>query len=486
MSQAILLPETGPSGSLQHSGSRSIQFELYSIVWAIATLFHMANHRSYADSLPYFLLTFAALFLLIKPSSVDRLILLLSMQLFEVFLTMPYVSNHWIFTAFVNLTILQAIIYLAIKKRSFVIDKDELLTTFAPVVRIQVLILYFYVVFHKLNSDFFLTDISCASDFFISQNAYSLLPQTQEVLALNAYLTVGVEGLIPLLLCFRKTRDWGILIGLLFHCVIAFNPTNGFYDFSSMIFGAYILFTSRHFSDRVYKLFVALKARQQKAKDQWAQFSVQKLALLMVSAGAGFAVILVLTFTVEDFFRHILWSLFSFTYIAVFLVAMLKRKKAEAVSPQPAFALPAWPFLLFPVLVLLNGLSPYLGLKTENSFAMFSNLRTEGGTTNHFIVPASTQVFDYQKDLVEIVTSTDPKLAQLAKDQKLMVYFTFRNHVSNKKPDYIEYIRNGKHHIFEKENTASHAGLMQANPLWQRKLLNFRNINKNNPQPCSH
>jgi hypothetical protein len=312
------------------------------------------------------------------------------------------------------------------------------------------------------------------------------LPQTQEILALNAYLTVGVEALIPLLLCFRKTRDWGIFIGLVFHCVIAYNPTNGFYDFSSMIFAAYILFTSQHFSNRVYKLYQALLIRKNTLKENWAHFTLLRLGFAIAGAVVAFAILILLTMQFDDFFRHVLWSAFSFTFIAVFLVAMLKRKKAEPVLPQPAFRLPAWSFWVFPALVVLNGLSPYLGLKTENSFAMFSNLRTEGGISNHFIVPASTQVFNYQKDMVEIVSSTDPKLAQLAADNKLMVHFAFINHVNNKKPERIEYIRNGERFVFEKENAASHAGLLQPNPLWQRKLLNFRTINKYDPQPCSH
>ena len=57
---------------------------------------------------------------------------------------------------------------------------------------------------------------------------------------------------------------------------------------------------------------------------------------------------------------------------------------------------------MFPALLVANGFLPYLGAKTETSFAMYSNLRTEGGQTNHWLMPASLQIWDYQRDLVKI------------------------------------------------------------------------------------
>ena len=47
------------------------------------------------------------------------------------------------------------------------------------------------------------------------------------------------------------------------------------------------------------------------------------------------------------------------------------------------------------------GLAPHVGLKNVQSYAMFSNLHTGRGASNHLFVPASWQVFDYQKDLAE-------------------------------------------------------------------------------------
>jgi hypothetical protein len=150
-----------------------------------------------------------------------------------------------------------------------------------------------------------------------------------------------------------------------------------------------------------------------------------------------------------------------------------------------SFSIPHISFAILPIIVFLNGLSPYLGLKTENSYAMFSNLRTEGNISNHYIIPTSFQVFDFQKDLVEIVSSSDPTLQALAKESKLMVYFAFKNYVAQVKPETIEYIRNGQRHTFLLSSADAGEPLLRSNPVL-KKLLNFRTISKTEPQPCSH
>jgi hypothetical protein len=86
---------------------------------------------------------------------------------------------------------------------------------------------------------------------------------------------------------------------------------------------------------------------------------------------------------------------------------------------------------LAPVLVFLNGLSPYLGLKTEHSWAMFSNLQTEGGHWNHLFMPQSMQVFSFQDDLVRVVRSSDPYLAGDPRRDIRLVAFEMRRYLED-------------------------------------------------------
>src|SRR6185436_15755395 len=80
-------------------------------------------------------------------------------------------------------------------------EGSALFDGFAPPVRASVIVLYFFVVFHKLNRDFFDPDISCAAEmFFWLRERLSFLPGGRWVGQLNLYATLVIEAAIPVLL----------------------------------------------------------------------------------------------------------------------------------------------------------------------------------------------------------------------------------------------------------------------------------------------
>jgi len=56
-------------------------------------------------------------------------------------------------------------------------------------------------------------------------------------------------------------------------------------------------------------------------------------------------------------------------------------------------------------IALFNAACPYLGLKTKYTFTMFSNLVVEGGRSNHFLWPASWQIFGLTHNCVTITAT---------------------------------------------------------------------------------
>ena len=442
----------------------------------------MAQSRVYTQEIPYALLTTAAILLILRPTSILRLTALITLQLYEIPFQLPYVSNHWLFTTFVNLTILQAIAYLIIRRRTLRIDKANLIRLFAPVVRVEVIILYFFVVLHKLNWSFLASDVSCAAVLYKAQHLEGLISNTGSISKYNIYLTIGIETLIPVLLIFRKTRNIGLLVGLGFHCVIALNSFNGFYDFSGMIFAIYVLFSSFSFTNTVAKFSRKWSERQIQLRKRLGQFELRNLIILLLIFFFSLVALAYLTTHLRDYFQ-LVWALYSLVFIILFLLAL---KNQVWQTPHVAFALPSAIFLLFPVLLFFNGISPYLGLKTESSFSMFSNLRTEGGITNHIFIPVSTQIFDFQKDLVEVVSSTDKPLKEAATKHQLMPFFKFRDHVATVKPEQVVYIRNGQQRTFNLATAPPNDELRRRSPFIMRKLLGFRTISKYEPQPCAH
>ncbi|HEY0772153.1 MAG TPA: hypothetical protein VGD31_17650, partial [Sphingobacteriaceae bacterium] len=395
-------------GSTTVSPSPSVleaQFRLFSMLWAIASLFHMAHSSVFDSAFNFALLTLASLYVIFRPS-MGGFLAMIALQLFDAFYRMPYTTNHWIFTAFVNLSIFHCLIYLVIRERSFQINAGLLLKTFAPVVKIELIILYFFAVFHKLNAGFF-ADGSCATDLLRAQHLDQFIALGPGFYKLNAYLTLVIETLIPLLLCFRRTRSIGILVGLFFHCVLSYSSYNAFYDFSSMVFAVYFLFTSPDLSVSISDNLMRIKTGLLRVLSP-RKFSFMRLILLASGLVVGLGVVYILTKKLADFksvHLYFFWTVYSLLYFYLFIrnEYFVKQKRQSFDADLNIFSVARWSLLLIPAVVFLNGLSPYLGLKTENSYAMFSNLKTENGSTNHFIMPASLQVFSYQKDVVDIV-----------------------------------------------------------------------------------
>ncbi|MBT1695720.1 hypothetical protein KK083_02450 [Fulvivirgaceae bacterium PWU4] len=480
MTERESLARVGESVSTSTSVDR--QFEIFSALWAIATLFHMAHSGIFDSRLNYALLTLAALYVVFRPS-LAGFILLISLQLFDAVYRMPLTTNHWIFTAFVNLTILQTIVYLVVRNRSFDLSGGDLLKTFAPVVRAEVIILYFFTFFHKLNAGFFSPATSCATDLLKAQHIDTIIPMNDTLIAFNAHFTIVIEFLIPLFLCFRRTRHAGILAGLFFHAVLSYSSYNAFYDFSSMMFALYFLFAGDGFSQSIVQTFGSLRSMARRVLKP-RHYSMGKLVFTACSFLVALAVVYWLTTRLagfKSFHLYFFWTIYSSLFVYCFVMFMLSGSRTT--RQIPAFMLPHRSFLILPCIVFLNGASPYLGLKTENSFAMFSNLRTEGGVSNHYVVPAGLQIFSYQKDVVEIISSSDPYLQQLADQQKLLVLFEFCNYVHNRNPTEVVYLLNGERKIFRRGMAAT---ALPKNSYLLAKLMKFRAFSKHEPQPCSH
>jgi hypothetical protein len=92
------------------------------------------------------------------------------------------------------------------------------------------------------------------------------------------------------------------------------------------------------------------------------------------------------------------------------VVAQLPRPAWPGVSPWSR-STPRWLYV-FPVLLLLHGLTPYLGLRTAGNFSMFSNLRTEGERSNHLLLRGNPlKIWGYQEDMVRITEVDDSPVA---------------------------------------------------------------------------
>lgn len=207
----------------------------FACLWASATVFHLASYDQWALTPGHFALLVAAGGVLARPAAPRRLLVLAALQVFEVLVMSPQVSNHWLFTGIVNLTWIVVFVGSAVARRRWDAPAGELYRQFAPLARLELLILYLFVVLHKLNWDFFDPEVSCGARFYFAQaERFGVLPRSPGLALACAWLTIVTEATIPLLLVFPRTRLGGVILGAVFHWLIGLNPISGFYNFSSI------------------------------------------------------------------------------------------------------------------------------------------------------------------------------------------------------------------------------------------------------------
>jgi hypothetical protein len=407
----------------------------------------------------------AAALVLLWPRSVVAVLVLAAMQIAFAWHESPFIPNHYLFAALVNLAVLLAAGLRALRRQP-VLDGGALVELFGPPVRLALLLLYGFVVLHKLNADFFDPVTSCGTMFYLEQRAMvPWLPEGRNAYVVAIALALGVEAAIGVLLAFRRTRHAGIVVGALFHWMLALSPYDRFYNFSSLLLALFALFASPAALSRGLALV---------GDRRWRLITRGVLALIALAAILGkYAPELMGGDRYRGFL--LLWIPYGLGVIGAWVWLMRTAGPGE---PAPALGRPSLALAAIPLAAALNGAMPYLGLKTETAWAMFSNLRTEGGHSNHYLLPASLQIFSYQRQLVRLHDSSDRFLRHVAGQQQLLPAFELqrRPHADVMFTDWQQQTRSGKiADLFP-----------EAIPLWKTKLLYFRPVDASERQGCRH
>lgn len=161
---------------------------------------------------------------------------------------------------------------------------------------------------------------------------------------------------------------------------------------------------------------------------------------------------------------------------------------AIVTTPYAAYRMiPSRSLGFIPLLVVFSGVSPYLGLKTETSWSMYSNLRTEV-RPNHIFMPRWLTVSGYQDDLVAILETSHPELRTYQQRGLLLPHFEFRRICSATAEDFrVVYERDGKERTLEVIDGVSSAPLTtHPHPWLADRLLRFRTVDEGDHMRCRH
>lgn len=369
----------------------------------------------------------------------------------------PEVANHVNLMMCLNVAMIGVLSVSLIRRRD---NADDDFAAIAPILRISLMLIYALAGFHKLNTDFFDPAASCAAGIFASvigalRTTALGIPVVVPIALVAAVLglrlvrlgrfgsagnrlftsvaaAVGLAGLTvvavvllydrlgPLITSIGLIAAVGVLAwelggGLLLAvprlqaAIVAFALTMhaalaliGFVDFGSL--AAALLFA-----------FLPAAYRQLLID---GTIGVARRAASRIGVYAGIAVAIALLSGVHTHLHRLPeWTLTSGLLLDTAIAIVIWPILVAIFSPAPR---PEWggvrildartPVALYlvPVLLVVIGLTPYLGLRTAGNFSMFSNLRTEGEHSNHLLLGGNPiKIWGYQEDVVWIIDIDD-------------------------------------------------------------------------------
>ena len=484
-------------GQNEHGEGR-LQF--LTLMIAISSMTHMISFQWWTELLTGQIVLGATLLIFLFPSSAVALAIFLTSSIVHWFTLAPRIPNHIFFEMLAHLTLLSSLGLSLLKSRQQRANEtgggrsssfaNTAFNLARPYMIIELIILYLFTVIHKLNYDFFNPEVSCAVSMHHDVAAsVPGIPEGPWTWWPTIIGTVLIELAIPILFIARRTRSLGLFLGIGFHLFLALHPHGGIYSFTGLLFTLYFLLLPDPSEDWL--------------TSRWAKIPlVGRMGFKCVVLAGFFLTVYLQTaasregkpFEDLNAIGFVAWLPVALLIAGVYILALIfgARNKHDAKLPgntsntwaEPRLGRILW---IFPILVLMNGSSPYLGLKTTTAFSMFSNLRTEGGQSNHVFLP-NFGLFKYQEDLVEVVDSNDAQFWSLIDSGDLIPWFEFRRMASMSERDdaAITCIRNGKRLILKRGDPSEESQeAFTPHPWFADKFLHFRSIRPfDQPQKC--
>ncbi|MGH3786617.1 MAG: hypothetical protein ACRDRG_08710 [Pseudonocardiaceae bacterium] len=454
---------------------------LFASLWAAAALFHVLASGRTVDifsnpttlGFSLVILAICAMWLLVRPAQNLPLMLVAVLGLITTWLEAPILGNHWLLVAFVDLGLLLSA---ASTMRDGRINRNKTAEVFLPLARWCLVLFYSFAAFAKLNSAFFDTAVSC-STYYFDETARSLgvnapLVVVGDLASLLPYAVAMIELSIPILLFNRRTRIFAVVLGLVFHSLIALDRIHLFVDFSSVLVALFVLFLPNQFAASALGF---LKARGAWLPALWAAGAGLVLAAPWVGSNS---------FTLHAFLegRLSLWYIFDAAILMGVVIWLVRHREHDLEHPFTVRGKGAVWLAVVPVLLVLNGLLPYFELRTAYAYNMYSNLRMVDGESNHFIIRSSLPLANRQADLVKVVYSDDPGLAAYAANNYLLPWDSFRAYLARHPEITVVYERGDKGYVIDR--VSNYPELSTSPPLLARKLFALRAVDGSDKPRC--
>lgn len=408
---------------------------------------------------------------MLAPRWLPGLVLLTLVAMVDAWFNAPTSSNHTMIRTMLSFAFLGAGLWHWLRGSPF----TRFFQDVRPVGRALLITMYVFGIFHKLNSDFLNPAVSCAVALWQQMPAPLAALDGPLMRFVAIYGTFAAEGTVLVMLLVRRWRGLGIVLGIAFHVLLALSNYQMYVTFSMLAVVLHLMFLSPAAAARItvsrpWRLFEALLGRP-------AGVAIV-LSLLAVMAYAA----LIDQNTVVG----LLWlALVALPFAAI---ALHGTAADPAGTMPPLLWSPLAPLNLVAALYVLNCLSPYLGFKTGQAGAMFSNLRIEGSRNNHLILSRPPGPLPYLQEVVILnAASGDPTLEYIARDGRDgLVPHHFHSLLLDRPDVVVTYTQNGvRHGPMTGAAILAAAGVGPRSAI-ERKLMVFRPVALPVPAHCSY
>lgn len=456
--------------------------------WAMAAIFSIAGdvygligYKGAVYTALAWAIVLFSLLLFLYPRRTWILLALVGVSLALYALRLPVASNNKTITAVMNGAILLSGAVLYLKAGRGPLDRTALYDQVRVVARALLAIMYFYGIFHKINTDFLDPTVSCAVGLYVPLARPFGLEDNLFGRYLAIYATFIIEGIAIISLYWKRYFAVGFILALVFHYIIPISAYSWYMDFSSLVFALYVLSIPTPASEMLYgiSLNVANTLRENFGR---IGTLLPGLALLLLAAAIVMLVTLVFPERSFDMVVHSVWILVwavagGAAMVVLTYVALRNMPCGNVTAPSP----PAWVYVV-PGLFFLSCWSPYVGLKTESSINMFSNLHTEAGQTNHLLFSKPPYLFNYQNEVVKVVDSSEEQWVRESQAGNYHVLHDLKLWLRWKPDAWVSYVKDGV-----TVTRATAASLADEMPnILERKLLIFKLVDFSRPKVCTH
>ncbi len=382
----------------------------------------------------------------------------------------PTFSNHHIIIFFFSWALVLSYVYLAIKEKTLLVSSKQFFEITAPIGRFLLLTMYFFGCFHKLNSAYLDPSVSCAVALWQNSPLPEYLLTARWAHYCAIYGTFVIEGLcIILLLGSTRMRYYGVILGVSFHLFLGINSFQFYGCFS-------LLCVALHFLFLPDKTLIKFTLRKWKIKPHW----LQQLLLVFLFIFL-FCLLIMLSFLKIS--GHIQIINILFMIFCLMLLCFVAHYGYELSSRPKGIISSLWLLNGISILFFLNCISPYIGLKTGQSMAMFSNLTIEQGQSNHLIIRKPPYLFNYLNEYVTIIESNDHFLKDLASYHLLLQKIYFDHYLQSIPNKSVTFRFKGKIHTYQP--IKEHLNEIEAYSWFEKRFVFSAEYDMRVPRACA-